>query len=200
MLILQKKKLYFLRYFYVKYYPKYIVEIFNDMIKQLCFTACIVVFLWGISISAQTGPGGVGSSASNVMWFKAEDLSSLSDGDNITSWIDASGNGNDLTQPNTSFTPVYKTSILNGFPAVRFEKLNGRLRRTGFTTFPTSAITAIYVNKNAGENNDGVLSYASSASNNDFLLFSSNNLMYSLFTITGIWWKYLQMESVKCSY
>lgn len=135
----------------------------------------LIILLFCSFTYAQTGPGGVGSSSSNVLWLKSEDITSLVDGDNIASWTDASGNGNDVSQPTASFTPVYKTSILNGFPSVRFEKTNGRLRKTGFTTFPTNAITAIYVNKNA-ESNDGVLSYASSAHNNDFLLFSSNNL------------------------
>jgi hypothetical protein len=125
---------------------------------------------------SQTGPGGVGNSSSNILWLKSEDITSLLDGDNISSWSDASGNSNTVSQPNSSFTPVYRTAILNGFPAVRFEKTNGRLRRTGFTSFPTTAITAIYVNKNSESANDATLSYASSSSNNDFLLFSSNNL------------------------
>lgn len=124
---------------------------------------------------SQTGPGGVGNSSSNVLWLKAEDLSSLIDGDDINLWADASGNGNDVSQPTAVYTPVYKTGILNGFPAVRFEKTNGRLRKTGFSSFPTSTITAIYVNKTT-DSNDGVLSYASANGNNDFLLFSSNNL------------------------
>ncbi|MFY0629744.1 MAG: T9SS type A sorting domain-containing protein [Flavobacteriaceae bacterium] len=137
----------------------------------------VLLLLDNNALFAQTGPGGVGNSTSNILWLKSEDISSLLDGDDITSWIDASGNSNDVSQPASSFTPVYKTSILNGFPAVRFEKTNGRLRRNSFTTFPTSAITAIYVNSNT-DSNDGVLSYATGASNNDFLLFSSNNLRF----------------------
>ena len=140
------------------------------------FLFITVFFLFAFYINAQTGPGGVGNSTSNILWLKSEDISSLVDGDDITSWIDASGNSNTVSQPTSTFRPVYKTSILNGFPVVRFEKTNGRLRRTGFTTFPTTAITAIYVNSNV-ESNDGVLSYASAGGgNNDFLLFSNNNL------------------------
>lgn len=136
----------------------------------------LITILFCFNSYSQTGPGGVGSSSSNVIWLKSEDISSLVDGDDITTWTDASGNGNSVSQPNASFKPVYKTNILNNFPAVRFEKANGRIRRTSFTSFPTSAITAIYVNKTSESGNDGVLSYASTASNNDFLLFSSNNL------------------------
>lgn len=142
--------------------------------KVFLITVFLLLFLKN-HLSAQTGPGGVGNGSSNILWLKSKDITSLSDGDNITSWVDASGNGNDLTQPNAAFTPIFKTSVLNGFPVVRFEKTNGRLRKTGFIDFPTSAITAIYVNSNT-DSGDGVLSYATSSSNNDFLLFSSNNL------------------------
>lgn len=133
------------------------------------------IMFFYINTFSQTGPGGVGSSSSNLMWFKSEDISALADGDDVMSWLDASGNSNNVSQPNSSFTPIYKTGVLNGFPAVRFQKTNGRLRRTGFTTFPTNTITAIYVNSTI-DTGDGVLSYASSSSNNDFLLFSSNSL------------------------
>ena len=140
-------------------------------------TAIVFVILFSIPLSAQTGPGGVGSSTSNILWLRSEDITSLVDDDDISSWSDFSGNGNDVSQPTSTLTPVYKTSILNGFPAVRFQKTNGRIRRTSFSGFPTSQITAIYVNSNT-ENSDGVLSYASSSNNNDFLLFSSNNLRF----------------------
>lgn len=143
-------------------------------LKKILKSVVVCAFL-SVNSYAQSGPGGVGNSSSNVLWLKAEDLSSLVDGDDINLWQDASGNGNDVSQPTASFTPIYKTGILNGFPVVRFEKTNGRLRKTSFSSFPTTEITAIYVNKTT-ESNDGVLSYASSAHNNDFLLFSSNNL------------------------
>ena len=149
-----------------------------DKFPSLPFlTAIVFVILFSIPLSAQTGPGGVGSSTSNILWLRSEDITSLVDDDDISSWSDFSGNGNDVSQPTSTLTPVYKTSILNGFPAVRFQKTNGRIRRTSFSGFPTSQITAIYVNSNT-ENSDGVLSYASSSNNNDFLLFSSNNLRF----------------------
>ncbi|MCK4464669.1 MAG: hypothetical protein KAU83_03070, partial [Bacteroidales bacterium] len=124
---------------------------------------------------AQTGPGGVGNSTSNIVWLVGDSLASLSDGDNITTWPDGSGNANDLSQPNAIFTPVYKVNILNGKPVVRFNKDNGRIRRTSFADFPTTQITTFIVNKNA-ENGDGMFSYASTAHNNDFLLYNSPNL------------------------
>ncbi|MCB0482369.1 MAG: T9SS type A sorting domain-containing protein [Flavobacteriales bacterium] len=137
-------------------------------------TFVLMLAMYHVSVS-QTGPGGVGSSTTNVLWLEADNISSLVDGDDITTWADGSGNSNDLSQSNASFKPVYKTNILNGFPAVRFNKSNGRIRKTGFASFPTSAITAIYVNINS-ESNDALLSYASTGSYNDFLLFNSDDL------------------------
>lgn len=125
---------------------------------------------------AQTGPAGIGNSTNNVLWVKAGDIVGLNDGDDITTWLDTSGNGNDLSQPNTSFKPVYRTNIVNGQPVVRFNKTNGRLRKNPFNSFPSTQITSIVVNINDGETSDAILSYASSTHNNDYLLFSSSNV------------------------
>lgn len=137
----------------------------------------LMLWMCHLNLYGQTGPGGVGNSATNVLWLRSEDISSLTDGDDIALWADFSSNGNDVSQPVASYTPIFKTNIRNGFPAVRFNKTNGRLRRTNFSEFPTTQITAIYVNSNT-EGTDGILSYASSSSTNDFLLFDSNNLRY----------------------
>ena len=65
--------------------------------------------------------------------------------------------------------------MVNGFPVARFEQANNRIVHNSFDDFPSSAITAIYVNRTT-DSGDGVLSYASSAHDNDFLMFSSNSL------------------------
>lgn len=136
----------------------------------LCLYILVVSNVFG-----QTGPAGVGSTLSNVLWMKADDISSLANGDDIVIWTDVSGNGNDLSQPDpTSFSPVYVTSQINGLPVVRFNKFNGRIRRTGFTGFPTTAISLFYINRTM-DSNDGLVSY-NSTSDNDFLMYSSNSL------------------------
>jgi hypothetical protein len=130
-------------------------------------------------IQAQTGPGGVGDASSNIFWLDATEISGFADGDDLDTWTDRSGNGLDLSQPNANLTPEYRTGVLNGHPIVRFNKTlgtYGRLRRTGLSTFPTTAITQFIVNANAGESNDAQTSYASSGGNNDFLIFNSSNL------------------------
>lgn len=139
-------------------------------------TVFFITLFFSVSFYAQTGPGGIGDNTSNVLWVKAEDITTVVDGSDVTTWDDFSGNANNLNQPDASFKPVYKSNILNGKPVVRFNKANGRLVKTNFTDFPTNEITAIYVNNNAGESYDGILSYASTAHDNDFLIFNSNNI------------------------
>jgi hypothetical protein len=130
-------------------------------------------------LTAQTGPGGVGDATSNTFWLDANEITGYADGDDLDTWVDVSGNGLDLSQPTTTLTPEYRTGILNGYPVVRFNKTTGtygRLRRTGLAGFPTTAITQFVVNYNVGQATDALTSYASTGSNNDFLIFNSSNI------------------------
>jgi hypothetical protein len=72
-----------------------------------------------------TGPAGVGDNNSNFLWLKADDIS-LSDGASVTSWFDASGNGNNVSQSSGTKQPTYQaTSNINSGPAVRFNSSQG---------------------------------------------------------------------------
>lgn len=51
------------------------------------------------------------------LWLKADALV-LSDNDNVTTWTDSSGNGNNAVSDGTP--AIYKTNIVNGKPVVRF--------------------------------------------------------------------------------
>ncbi len=59
-------------------------------------------------------------------WLKADSLA-LSDGDAVSSWSDSSGNGYTATQGTGANQPIYKASILNGKPVVRFDGSNDKL-------------------------------------------------------------------------
>lgn len=61
--------------------------------------------------------------ASSIMskalaWWTADSISGLSDGAQVTTWADSSGNGHDLTAADSSIT--YQTNEANGHPAVQF--------------------------------------------------------------------------------
>ena len=54
-------------------------------------------------------------------WADASKITGLNDDDYVTTWTDASGNSNDVTQATESKKPKYKTNILNSLPVVRFD-------------------------------------------------------------------------------
>lgn len=72
-----------------------------------------------ISSNAQTGPGGVGDSANNILWLDASSLN-LNDGDPVSTWTDISGNGNDAFQNNAANQPVYRATGLNNKSIIEF--------------------------------------------------------------------------------
>ena len=76
--------------------------------------SCLIV----ISLSAQTGPAGVGSAANNVIWLNA-DILTYSTVPFISAWPDQSGNGNDFTQSTSSRQP--KRVTYPGFNGLRFD-------------------------------------------------------------------------------
>ena len=139
------------------------------MIHKLIIGA---LFLMPLFAYSQTGPAGVGSSTSNILWLRSEDISQANN-TAISSWTDQSGNSNGISQPTATFQPHFITNQQNGYPVVRFAS-NERLRKTSFSSFPTSAITVFMVDKTS-DNNDGPFSYATSGNNNEFLIFNSAN-------------------------
>lgn len=140
----------------------------------ICFAA-FCLFKDGKQVFGQTGPAGVGNSSNNILWLRSDAINGLIDGDTITTWVDTSGNNNDVSQPVIALKPEYVTNSVNGFPVVSFNAANSRLRRNPFNGFASNEITGIYVNKNS-ESNDGIISYASGGSNNDFLFYASQNI------------------------
>lgn len=67
-----------------------------------------------------------------IGWWKADAIEGLNDGNSVTNWSDSSGNNNTLTAV-TATKPVYKTSIVNGKPVVRFANNNDNLKTGNLT-------------------------------------------------------------------
>jgi hypothetical protein len=82
----------------------------------------IAVVLASLDGLAQTGPGGVGNSANNAFWIRADlGTSTTTNGSPVSSWQDVSGNGNDISQTVAVQQPLYTASLMNGYPAVLFD-------------------------------------------------------------------------------
>lgn len=78
--------------------------------------------LSAFSSLGQTGPAGVGTSATNVLWLKADAGTSTStNGSPVASWTDQSGNGVVLNQSTTAQQPQFVSSFMNGLPALEFD-------------------------------------------------------------------------------
>jgi hypothetical protein len=78
--------------------------------------------LSAFSSLGQTGPAGVGTSATNVLWLKADAGTSTStNGSPVASWNDQSGNGVVLNQNTAAQQPQFVSSFMNGFPALEFD-------------------------------------------------------------------------------
>lgn len=84
---------------------------------------------------------------SNLLyWLDAQDLTTLfqnsalstpvaANNDPVGGWKDKSGNGFHLTQATNGFRPLYKTSGINGLPAVLSDGTDDFLRNTNATTY-----------------------------------------------------------------
>jgi len=68
------------------------------------------------------------------LWYKADAITTLADGDPVAAWADSSGNGHDLSQSTAGYKPTYQTGELNGLPVVRFDGSDDALARTASLT------------------------------------------------------------------
>lgn len=90
--------------------------------RLIAFFAC--VFLYSLELASQTGPAGVGTTTTNMLWLKADaGTSTTTNASPVSSWIDQSGNGNSVSQATSNKQPLYTSSLINGFPALQFDNV-----------------------------------------------------------------------------
>lgn len=83
----------------------------------------------------QTGPAGVGTSATNVLWLKADaGTSTTTNGSSVSTWTDQSGNGVVLGQTDAAQQPLFVNSLMNGFPAIEFDNAASSGQNDYFST------------------------------------------------------------------
>ena len=59
--------------------------------------------------------------------FDANNITGLNDGDSVSQWNDISGNNKHATQTNSVRRPKYKTDVIDGKPAVKFDGVDDSL-------------------------------------------------------------------------
>jgi len=87
-------------------------------------TSLLLIVFSGVN--SQTGPAGVGSSATNVLWLKANaGTTSTVNATAISTWSDQSGNNLHVSQSTAAQQPSFSTNVLNGFPGILFDNNSG---------------------------------------------------------------------------
>lgn len=84
------------------------------------------------------------TTATLQLWCKADTLG-LADGTAVSSWTDSSGNANHLVQSTSAAQPIFKVSIVNSLPVVRFNGTSHGLRTS--TTFTLGEFLILIVCK-----------------------------------------------------
>lgn len=102
----------------------------------------------------------------------ARRISGLNDGDAVSTWADASGNGRDSTGTTTQ-RPLYKTAIQGGQPALLFDGINDRLTFSSGFNFAAPAF-AVFVYKRTATNSH-MVPLCGVATTDNFPVFEYNN-------------------------
>ncbi|MCF8380470.1 MAG: gliding motility-associated C-terminal domain-containing protein [Bacteroidales bacterium] len=166
------------------------VRIFGDQAKSGTFGICATDP--STEISGYKGPGGVGDSISNVLWLKADhgvlDNSDAVAGNAIAvkSWLDASGNNNNLLQSIPGSQPVFFNSAINTRPALKFDGFDDKfLVQLGALSAPLTFFAINDFNSSNEQtvlclgdvNNDNTLSI-SRETDNRYFTFSESSKYY----------------------
>lgn len=90
---------------------------------KFCLGAATSNYPSGTNVISQGGslePNRPDTVSGLLLWLKADWLN-LNDGDTVPIWTDASGNANHATAATASNRPMFKTNIVNGKPALRYD-------------------------------------------------------------------------------
>ena len=106
--------------------------------------------VFGGSAVAATDPATVSGLKAR---YDALAITGLSDGAQVATWSDTSGNGKHATQATSGNRPIYKTGIYNGHPVVRFDGSAQTLAAPAVFAAPDPAVTVIAVYTIRAHNN-----------------------------------------------
>lgn len=80
-----------------------------------------------------------------LLWLVADRIMGLVDGDPVSTWADASGQGNNATQSTTAAKPLWKVNIAGGRPVVRFDGVDDYLTVANAANFDLATPTIFVV-------------------------------------------------------
>jgi hypothetical protein len=96
-------------------------------------------------------------------WVDASQIVGLSDGDQIATWSDLSGNSRDAAQATSTKRFLYKTNIINGLPIARADGSDDLMVTSAFTLNQPCTVFAVIVQRTDPTMNKGILDGGGSA-------------------------------------
>jgi len=140
-------------------------------VSQICNTftvACTGVGCSGFPVvgtttilSGNVGPGGIGNSTNNRLWLMANQqvysnagTTLATDNQLVQQWNDFSGNSRHASELTNQ--PTYRTNIVNGMPAIRFDN-SDRLLSTGLTTANSASVFVVAQYSSLPSSNPGLV-------------------------------------------
>lgn len=119
-------------------------------------------------------------------------FTTLADGTNVTSWMDAEGSGYAFSSASDANCPTYDSSLFNGRGGMRFGVGTARSRMIGSSTTNAQTVMAVHMLRNTSNDNGGFWGLAGSDSglritadnwqypgnNNDFHSAAAGGLVY----------------------
>jgi len=136
---------------------------------------------------AQSGPGGVGSNANNVLWLRADNGVNTV-GTSVTGWLDRSGNNNNANAPSVAARPTIVPTALNGYPVLSFDGVNDEFRIPDANSLDMTQWDIFLVNSVTTAKNNNVWLSKSSNTQPNYALWSPLNgaltmPIYDIFTL-----------------
>lgn len=168
------------------------------MVKNYVLSGIFLLFSY-CSLTAQTGPGGVGQTGAsgNIgLWLRADNITNIPNQGALPTWPDASGRGSNAAQNTTANRPTYiSSSSFNNRPAVRFDGSNDLMTiastniLNGNTGFNYDALTYFAVVRFLNNGNPkGILSKRGANNANstyDFYIQNNLGLVYNVVNNNG---------------
>ncbi len=90
-------------------------------------------------------------------WYDADAIEGLIDDDTVATWEDISANSYDATQSTESLKPLYKTSIINGKPVIRFDGTDDVLSIGSLDAFTELTVVVVYKNNSVAATFGGII-------------------------------------------
>jgi hypothetical protein len=117
------------------------------------------------------------------VWLKANAITGLTNGQSLSTWSDASGNGNNAA---AGTAPTYQTGQINGLPAIQFATASSQyLACTSYN--PVGKFTCIFVAKFGTTGNVFSNAYVHTDDGGWTFAYNSGNILFQSGIGTATW-------------